>query len=89
MKTTYFFTLPLSIKAKEFNNLSFGRQIEYFKQIEEFKKTAKSIYISQKVHSLASALKEFKALYKPKFFFCKNTEAPYYKDHSIEVWYTE
>jgi len=89
-RTTYFFVLPnIAIKCKDFNNLPFGRQIEYFRQIEAFKQTAKKVHICQKRRSTGAALKEFKELYQPKFFFCKNTEGPNYKDDSIEVFYTE
>ena len=89
-KTTHFFNLAsLGIKDKEFNTLPFGRQIEYFRKIEEFKQAAKSVHISQKRRTTNSALKEFKNLYKPKFFYCNNTEGLNYKDDSIQVFYTE
>ena len=89
-KTTYFFNLPtLGIKDKDFNTLPFGQQLEYFRKIEEYKKSAKSVHISQKHRSTSKALKEFKDLYQPKSFFCKNTEGEWYKDDSIEVFYTE
>ena len=73
-KTTYFFVLPISIKASDFNNLPFGRQIEYFRQIEAFKQTAKSVHICQKRRSTAAALKEFKDFKKP------------FKNGIIECW---
>lgn len=89
-KTTYFFNLPsLGIKDKEFNNLPLGRQIEYFRKIEEFKQSAKSTHISQKRRSTNIALKEFKNLYKPTAFYCTNTEGPDYKNDSIEIFYLE
>lgn len=86
----YRFNLPsLQLKEKDFNILPFGRQIEYFKKIEEWKKAAKRIHISQKRCSTAKALKEFKDLYRPTEYFFVDNQTANYKDDSIEIWYKD
>lgn len=86
----YRFNLPsLQLKEKHFNILPFGRQIEYLRKIDDWKKTAKKIHISQKCRSTAKALKEFKDLYRPSEYFFVDRETANYRDDSIEIWYKE
>lgn len=87
-QTKYCFNLPsIGIKEKYFNILPFGLQIDYLKKIEDWKKQAKSIYISQKSRSTAKAIKEFKDLYRPTEYFFVDRQTANYRDDSIEIWY--
>jgi hypothetical protein len=74
-------------KDKEYNQMPFGRQIEFRGKIQEFKDTAQSNHFSTKGKSFKAALKEFLNLYKPKEYFCLDTETPTYKDDSVEIWH--
>ena len=66
-----------------------GRRSEIFKKIEEFKKTAKSTYISIKRKSATKAIKEFKDLYEVKEYFGMYHNDSFRKDDSFEIWYTQ
>jgi hypothetical protein len=84
----YRFHLPsIGIKEKHFNILPFGRQLEYFKAIELWKKEAKTTYVNQKCRSTSKAICEFKDLYQPKEYFYIDRETANYRDDSIEIYY--
>lgn len=72
-----------------FCELPFGRQLEYRDQIEEYKKTAKQVHLSQKRRSYKTAIKEFKALYQPSSYYIPviNVGENYFDD-SFLVFYT-
>ena len=65
------------------------KQGEIFKKIKEFKKTAKSTYISIKRKSATKAIKEFKDLYDVKEYFGIYNNDSFRKDDSFEIWYTQ
>lgn len=90
MKTTThkFSNLEIGITDKDFQALPFGRQIEFFPKIEKFKERAKHVWISQKRRSTASAIKEFRSLYKPTAYYYKLVTGTDYRDDSIQIWYT-
>ncbi len=74
---------------KNFHSLPFGHQIEHRRNIETFKESAKSTYVSIKRKSAAQALREFKSLYKPSEYFAMFNDSPSYWDDSFQVWYKE
>lgn len=78
----------LGITDKQYNGLSFGRQLEYNKKIEEFKKSAKSTHISQKRKTHAKAWREFKDLYNVDEYWAKYEDGEFCRDDSFEVFYT-
>jgi hypothetical protein len=94
MKTTepkYHFVFDKSRgipSEKEFNKLPFGRKIEFFKKIDEFKQNAKRGHIDQKRRTLTKGKKEFKDLYRPKEFFFVDDTKEGWKSDSLQVWYT-
>lgn len=76
------------IKAKEFNGMSFGRQLEHWRKIQEFQATAKTNWISQKRTPRRKALKEFIDLYEVDQYYFKTFDEPGYKDDTFQIWYT-
>ena len=68
--------------------MPFGRQIEHLRSIEAFKSTAKSVWISMKRRSAASAIKEAKALYDVDEYYCQYYDLTDYRDDSIQFFYT-
>lgn len=74
-------------KEKDFNGMPFGRQIEHFKKLQEFKETAKRGHLGQKRKSTAAALKEFIQLYNVVEYYFKDTETSCYRDDSLEIFY--
>lgn len=68
-------------------NMPLGRQMEHFKAIQEFKESAKSIWVSQKRQSSTKAISEAKKLYDIKEFYCVFFDSENYKDDSFELWY--
>lgn len=82
------FKIPsLGIKDGEFNKMAFGRQIEFFKKIEEFKNGAKKNHFDQKGKTFAAGLREFCKLYEVKEFYCIDRNGQNWKDDSTEIWY--
>lgn len=75
---------------KEYADLPFGRQLDFAKQIEEWKKTANSIHLSQKRQSYKKAIREFKELYDPTEYFTKfHADKDNYWDDSFQVFYKQ
>ncbi len=85
--TKYVFKIDGLPKDTAYNAMPFGRQIEYRHAIEAFKASAQKTWVSSKRKSTASALAEFKRLYKPTQYFFVNHDGPGYHDDSFEVWY--
>lgn len=77
----------LGITDTAYNNLPFGRRLEYAKKIQEFKLNAKSVHISQKRRSHAAVWKEFKELYQPTEWYVQYEDSPNIRDDSFQVWY--
>lgn len=77
------------IKDKDYNNLSFGRQLEYRRKIDEFKATAKRTHISQKRISHAKAWKEFIEQYQPTEYYTSYYDEQFCRDDSFEVFYKD
>lgn len=78
-------------KDKDLNAMPFGRQLEHIKVIKKWKETAMSVLISQKKQSFAKAMKEFKDLYLPTYWFTSavsKKDSPNYYHDSFEVFYT-
>lgn len=75
----------------EFNKLPFGRQIEYFRKLEEFKSSpeTKKTWVSQKRKTTSKAIKEFKQLYQPKEFYLVVNNSENYRDDSFEIFYRD
>lgn len=72
---------------KDYNNMPFGRQMNYFKLIEEFKKDSKSIHLSQKRQTYNKAIKETIALYDVKEYYCSFYCDNQRKDDSFQFWF--
>lgn len=88
MKKTYKFKINGCISDKEFNNLSFGRQLEYRHGINQFKDGCKTNHLSVKRRSIASALKEFLDLYDVTEYYMEYTYVKgVWEDDSIQIWY--
>ena len=67
--------------------MPFGRQIEHLRSIEAFKASAKSVHISMKRRSAASAIREAKALYDADQYYCQYWDLQDYRDDSVEFFY--
>lgn len=74
---------------KDCHLLPFGRQIEYLRKLDSFRKSAKITWISIKRQSVAKAWKEFIAMFKPSQWVAQWVESEYAKDDSIKVYYIE
>ncbi len=82
------FKIPsLGITDKQLAALPFGRQLEHLRAIAEWKKGAKSVYISQKRRSTAAAIKEFRSLYSPSEWYFEDSAKDGYRDDSFQVFY--
>ena len=77
----------LGITDKQYNDLPYGRQIEYRRKFEEFKKRARKVSVSQKRRTHAVAWKEFMKLDKPQEYYTSYYDESSYWDDSFEVWY--
>lgn len=87
MKIIKFKIPSLKISDKDFNSLSFGRQIEYYHKIAEWKKTAASIHLSQKRQTYTKAIREFIKLYGAKEYFTTFYAGEFVHDDSFEIFY--
>jgi hypothetical protein len=89
MSPKYCFHIQGLMKDTAFNQMSFGRQTEYYKQIEAFKAIAKRGYIGAKRKTTARGFREFKALYEPtQWFYIDRDNGSLYHDDSTDIWYT-
>jgi hypothetical protein len=79
--------LHFGIKDREFNSIPFGRQLEYFRKIEDFKNSAKSTHFGQKYITFEKGLKDFLKLYQVTEYYCINRNNADWKDDSTEIWY--
>lgn len=77
----------LGITDTAYNQLPFGRQLEFAKKIQEFKESAKTVHISQKRRSHAKAWKEFKELYQATEWFTLYEDGDRVRDDSFQIWY--
>ena len=75
---------------KDFNSLPFGRQIEFFSKLNDFKSGSetKRGFLDQKRRSTAKALKEFLDLYSVGEYYFADTTKQDYKSDSLEIFYT-
>ena len=74
---------------KEYVALSFGRQIEFRRKMEEFRTNAQMIHISQKRQTYTKAIKEAIDLYDVDQYFCRFYCNDNYKDDTFEFFYTK
>ena len=72
---------------KDFNSLSFGRQIEYRHIIADFQKTAQRGSVDQKRRKHSAALKEFIRLNEVTEYYFITHDSPTYRDDGFEIWY--
>lgn len=85
----HIFKLPaLGVTDAEFNRMPFGSQIGFLREIHAWQAAAEVVHISQKGRSLASALREFRALYSPSAYYLVDRTSETYRDDSIPVHYT-
>jgi hypothetical protein len=74
----------------EFFKAPFGRQIDDLRKIKAFKETAKSGYAGAKGKSTLAAVKEWVKLNEPTQFYASwKADSSYYKDDSVQIFYTE
>ena len=74
----------------DFFTRPFGRQLDDWRKIEDFKATAKHGYADSKWKPTMSAVKEWVRLYEPKQFFAVwNSETDFYHDDSVKIFYTK
>jgi hypothetical protein len=85
----YKFKLKGFPSEAEFKAMPFGRRIEWFQKIEQFKKEAKVAGVSQKRQPYAKAIREFVKLYRPTEYFTSFYSSPDYWDDGFEVWYKD
>jgi hypothetical protein len=81
----------VSVKPKDFMAMGFNRFVEkraIHNQFAEFKKSAKSMHVSQKRRTNAAAMREFIDLYNVDEYYCEYHDQGDYRDDSFEVWYT-
>lgn len=71
----------------QYASMPFGRQIEFNKQIQQFKAEAKANYVSQKHTTSAQALNNFIKLYNVKEYFCCFYDGNECRDDSYVIWY--
>ena len=74
-------------KDSDYIKLSFGRQIEYRRKIQEFQDAAKSTHLSQKRQTYSKAIKEFLALNDVTEYYTTFHASKDCFDDSFEVWY--
>lgn len=70
-----------------YNAMPFGRQMEFRCILSHFKSRAKSVHVSQKRRTFASALKEAISLYGATEFYCVSHDSANYRDDSFEFFY--
>lgn len=77
-------------KQAELQRMPFGSFIEQNKIISDFKSNpaTKTIHVSIKRKSVATALKDFKHLYDVDKFYSRFNSGPDRKDDVIEIFYT-
>jgi hypothetical protein len=81
------FKIKGMIKDSEFEQLSFGRQLDYYPIIHKFKKESRDIHLSQKRQSYKTAIREAIKLYNVKEYYCEFYCSDDYKDDSFQFWY--
>lgn len=74
-------------KDAEFGSMPFGRQIELWPKIEEFKREAQVGHVSQKHQSSTSAIREFCKLNDVSEFFCEFWDDEHHWDDTFEIFY--
>jgi hypothetical protein len=75
------------VSDKDFAGLPLPERLHQVSLIEIFKRTAKSVHISQKRRSHAAAWRAFKELYKPTQWHVRYNDSPGCRDDSFEVHY--
>lgn len=72
---------------KDFEAMTFGRQIDILRSFEEFKANAKLGYVSQKRQSYKKGIKEFIDLNNVKEYYCCFNASEFCFDDSFEFYY--
>lgn len=86
-KITKFKIKSLGITDIQFVGFAFGRQIEYYRKIEDWKKDANSTHLSQKRQSWKKAISEFVKLNGVKEYFCSFHAGLEYFDDTFEFFW--
>ena len=71
----------------EFAAMPFGRQIEHFRAIDQFKAACKSTWLSQKRQSFTKAIREAIKLHNATEYYCDFYCDSMMKDDVFEFWY--
>lgn len=72
---------------REYNAMSFGRQLDHRKTLAQFQATAKRTHLSQKRQTYTKALREFIALNDVTEYYTVFNAGDQCHDDSFEVWY--
>ena len=74
----------------DFFTRPFGRQLDEWRKIEDFKAAAKHGYADAKWKPTMSAVKEWVRLYEPKQFFAVWTaDSRFLKEDSVQIFYVD
>lgn len=79
-----------ALERNDFSTIPFGRQIEDLKKVNEWKKTAKTAYVSLKNNPNAwksAVLQEISALHAKEWYARFKQPSKFYSDDSIELFY--
>lgn len=79
-----------ALERNDFSTAPFGRQIDDLKRVDEWKKTAKSAYVSLKSNPNAwksAVLNEIAALQAKEWYVRFKRPSKFYSDDSIEIFY--
>lgn len=76
-------------KDSTYNGLPFGRRIEYAKTIDEFKRSARVVHLSQKRQSYKKAIREAIELYDVAEYYCRFHANAQCFDDSFEFFFKE
>jgi hypothetical protein len=77
----------INLSDSQWKALPFGRQLEYRKQIQEFKDSSKQGYISQKRTTNKKALKAFINLHGVTEYWCQYYDDTERRDDVFVIWY--
>jgi len=74
---------------QDFHSQPFGHQISDLNKVRAFQQTAKKYHVGAKHKATLTAVKQWLKDNKPaQFYACWRSDSPWYKDDSVEIWYT-
>lgn len=77
-----------TLDSNEFYKQPFGRQMDDWKKIKDWKSGAKTAYVDAKGKATMASVKRWVKENKPKEFFTRwKADSSSYKDDSVEIYY--